>query len=67
MVDVERDCFDLIFCIEWLEYDKQEFEVENVIKIEENWNFLDQFEVLNSIVVDFDIKIKSFEVSFFLL
>ncbi|KZZ88178.1 hypothetical protein AAL_08160 [Moelleriella libera RCEF 2490] len=61
MAEAKRERLEFDTRIERLEMDKQELEVENALKIEENKNLLEQLEALNSTLSDSDVKIKALE------
>ncbi|KAL7951990.1 hypothetical protein V8C42DRAFT_305836 [Trichoderma barbatum] len=63
MADAERDRQRLNSRIDRLQLDKQELEADNVAKVEENNELLEQLEMLNTTVFDSDAKIKSLEAS----
>ncbi|KAK2616201.1 hypothetical protein QQS21_000833 [Conoideocrella luteorostrata] len=63
MADAERERVEFSTRIERLEMDKQELEVENASKIEENRSLLEQLEALNYTLCDSDVKIKTLESS----
>ncbi|GKT90407.1 hypothetical protein Ct61P_08257 [Colletotrichum tofieldiae] len=61
MADAERDRMSLTTRIEQLENEKVELQAENARTVEENRSLLDQLEMLNTTVLDSDIRIQTLE------